>query len=73
VVRVEESISPKNKSAVDAISDIFNPTRRLEEQIAELSRKFDRLLMSSSNIPSNTPNAADYNSSCDIRRRWSIN
>lgn len=36
VCRVEESISPKNKSVVEAINNIFNPTERLEKQILDL-------------------------------------
>jgi hypothetical protein len=36
IYRVEESISHKNKSAIEAIVDIFNPTERLKEQIADL-------------------------------------
>lgn len=72
--RVEKSISSKNKSAIEVISDIFNPTERLEKQIEELSRKLDRLVMSSSNNTSSTTNVAvDCNSSRIIDRRWSIN
>jgi hypothetical protein len=74
VCRVEESISSKNKSVVEAINEIFNPTERLEKQIAGLSKKLDRLVMSSSNNISSTINvAADCNGSRIIDRRWSIN
>lgn len=43
VCRVEESISSKDRSVVESINDIFNPTQKLEKQIAELSRKIDQL------------------------------
>ena len=43
VCRVEESISFKDKSVVESNTDIFNPTQKLEKQIAELSRKIDQL------------------------------
>ena len=43
VCRVEESISFKDKSVVKSINEIFNPTQKLEKQIAELSRKVDQL------------------------------
>ncbi len=40
VCRVEESIKfPNNKSVVEAINAIFNPTERLEKQILELDKK----------------------------------
>jgi hypothetical protein len=45
ICRVEESISPKNKSAVEVINNIFNPYERLEKQIGDLSRKIDRLVL----------------------------
>jgi hypothetical protein len=44
VCRVEESISSKNRSAVEAISDIFNPTERLEKQVSDINRKVNQLL-----------------------------
>jgi hypothetical protein len=45
VCRVEESVVfPNNRSAVEAINDVFNPTERLEKQIVELDRKIDRML-----------------------------
>jgi hypothetical protein len=45
VCRVEESVVNRdnNRSAVEAINDIFNPTERLEKQIVELDRKIGRL------------------------------
>ena len=43
VCRVEESISFKEKSVTESITDIFNPTQKLEKQIAELNRKIDHL------------------------------
>jgi hypothetical protein len=40
VCRVEESINfPNNKSVVEVINSIFNPTERLEKQILELDKK----------------------------------
>jgi hypothetical protein len=43
--RVEESISHKqNKSVIETINDIFNPTERLEKQIAELDNKVNEIL-----------------------------
>jgi hypothetical protein len=70
VCRVEESFSSKNKSAVEAISDIFNPHERLEKQISDLGRKVDQLLISRSNDTSNTTDAvADYDSSIEVERR----
>jgi hypothetical protein len=40
VCRVEESINfPHNRSVVEAINAIFNPTERLEKQILELDKK----------------------------------
>jgi hypothetical protein len=40
VCRVEESVNfPNNKSVVEAINAIFNPTERLEKQILELDKK----------------------------------
>ena len=44
--RIEESINLKNKSAVEAINDIFNPYERLEIQIGELGEKIDRVVLS---------------------------
>jgi hypothetical protein len=41
--RVEESVTHKGKCVAEAINDVFNPTERLEKQIAQLDRKFDRL------------------------------
>lgn len=68
--RVEESISPKNKSVVEVIGNIFNPNERLEKRIADLSRKFDQLSMSRSNDISSTANAAaGYDSSIEAERR----
>jgi hypothetical protein len=45
VCRVEESVvfPNSNRSAVEAINDIFNPTERLEKQIVELDRIIARL------------------------------
>ena len=37
--RVEESISSKDKSVVESINDIFNPTQRLEKQSLSLAEK----------------------------------
>jgi hypothetical protein len=50
VCRVEESISRKDKNAIEAIADIFNPTERLEKRIAELAGTVNHLseLLSSS-------------------------
>jgi hypothetical protein len=45
VCRVEESINPKNRSAVEMINDIFNPHERLEKQIGDLSKKIDHLAL----------------------------
>ena len=40
VCRVEESVNfPNNRSVVEAINAIFNPTERLEKQILELDKK----------------------------------
>ena len=41
--RVEESVTPKGKCVAEAINDVFNPVERVEKQIAQLNRKFDRL------------------------------
>jgi hypothetical protein len=69
--RVEESISPNNKSAIEAISDIFNPNERLEKQIADLGRKLDGLLCSNniSNICSTSNPSTDLINSNNIARR----
>jgi hypothetical protein len=69
--RVEESISLKNKSAIEAINDIFSPNERLEKQIADLGRKIDWLLCSNSisNIGSTPNKVADLISSNSIGRR----
>jgi len=42
--RVEESITLKNKPVIEAITDIFNPTERLEKRIAELAGAVNHLL-----------------------------
>jgi hypothetical protein len=42
--RVEESIILKNKPVLEAITEIFNPTERLEKQVAELDNKVSQLL-----------------------------
>lgn len=44
VCRVEESISSKDKSVVEVINDILNPSERLEKQIAELDKKVIQLI-----------------------------
>ena len=45
VCRIEESVVfPNNRSAVEAINDIFNPTERVEKQIVELDGKIDSIL-----------------------------
>ncbi len=64
--RVEESISPENKSAMEAINDIFNPNERLERQIKDLSRKIDQLMMSSSNDTKSTSHPVTDND-CSIK------
>ena len=52
VCRVEESVVSNNRSAVEAINDIFNPTERLEKQIVELDRKIDSILHGTSLLDS---------------------
>jgi hypothetical protein len=42
--RIEESVSFKEKSVIDAINNIFNPNERLEKQIFDLACKVDQLL-----------------------------
>ena len=49
VCRVEESVTPKGKSVVESVNDIFNPTERLEKQIANLTSKVDQFLVYCSN------------------------
>lgn len=43
VCRVEESVTPKGKSVAEAVSEAFNPVKRLEKRIAQLDRKIDSL------------------------------
>ena len=46
VWRVEESKAfTSKKSAIEVINNIFNPNEKLENEIAELNKKVDRLLM----------------------------
>ena len=35
VCRVEESVTPKGKSVAEAVSEAFNPVKRLEKRIAQ--------------------------------------
>jgi hypothetical protein len=63
--RVEESISPKNKSAIEAVKDIFNPNERLEKQIEDLSRKVDQL-----SVFSSSTNEAGHSQFLRTDRRW---
>jgi hypothetical protein len=42
--RIEESVSFKDKTVIEAINNIFNPNERLEKQIADLVSKVDQLL-----------------------------
>jgi hypothetical protein len=44
VCRVEESLSSKNKPAIEVINSIFNPTERIEKQLSYISIKVDQLL-----------------------------
>jgi hypothetical protein len=73
VCRVEESISSKNKSVVEAINEIFNPTERLEKQIAELDRKIGQLSYGTGILSSKGPAADEYEGFDDINKRRSIN
>ena len=74
--RVEESINPKDKSAVEAICNIFNPNKQVERQIRELSNKIDNLVLSSSSgigISNNNSVSADCNNTRSINIGGSIN
>ena len=68
VCRVEESISSKDKSVVESINDIFNPTQKLEKQIAELSRKVDQLFYGN-DIRTSKSLAVEYDGVDDITKR----
>ena len=74
VCRVEESLNPKqNKppaSAIQTITDIFNPFNRIENQIAEISRKVDRICSVNNEGGSSkdlTATTATTNNSSDVR------
>lgn len=54
VCRVEEASSSKNKSAIEVINDIFNPTERLEKQLAGIDRRVNQLLECFGNRNSST-------------------
>ncbi len=68
VCRVEESISFKDKSVVESINEIFNPTQRLEKQIAELSRKVDQLFYCN-DIRTSKSLTVEYDGVDDINKR----
>ena len=68
VCRVEESISSKDRSVVESINDIFNPTQKLEKQIAELSRKVDQLFYGN-DIRTSKSLAVEYDGVDDITKR----
>jgi hypothetical protein len=43
VCRVEESLNPKEKSAIEAISTIFNPFDEIKDEMSEIRNKVDRI------------------------------
>jgi hypothetical protein len=43
VCRVEETKHPKKKPVIEAITEIFNPFNRIENQISEIGKKIDSI------------------------------
>ena len=71
VCRIEESVNPKEKSsssAIEAISNIFNPFGAIEKKIFEIGKKVDVLydcIVSSSSSNTSSNNGLGNITSCD--------